>query len=133
MFILIFSIYTLRIYEIDYKILTTTVPCISSNAKLGVGVGGCVILAAKGASDGIESSDSSSTTFVLSSSPPSISDSVVDVVDVVRGGIQSGEKAPVALPGFIKNLESYSKASNLSKEKKTSTKTLRKKSKQTFL
>ena len=73
----------------------------SSNAKEGVGLGGNV--------------DSTTGTFGTSgttTAAPSF-ETASTGVGTIDGGVQSGEKAPVADPGLIKNLESYSNASNL--------------------
>lgn len=92
--------------------LTTTVPCISSNAKLGVGIGGDDIPSASVDNEGKAVFSESTASSVLAFSLTSSEFNSAEVV----GGVHKGEKAPVALPGLMKKRESYSKASNLIQE-----------------
>lgn len=93
--------------------MTTTVPWISSNAKLGIGPAGCPdafvsALTASAAGGGAAFAGSPSA----AGSPPS-SASRSTGVGGVAGGVQNGVKAPLADPGLMKKRESYSNASNL--------------------
>ena len=91
----------------------------SSNAKLGVGEEGVVEKSSSSSRSVVVDSFETVSVDSLAPSDGGVSFVGEDTVEGTAGGggggggVQNGEKAPVAEPGFKKNLLSDSNASNL--------------------